>query len=351
MKPPALSSQGAAGFSLRDPSPGTAFSPCVDSRRLKPAAPYRWQRPRTRRFGLTLTEILVVIGIIVLVLGLAVPALSVWESRKVEQAINLTQALIQRVRIKAETDTERLGLFFYVEPRTQTQYMWSIDRAPDKDNPSQTADRYILRDAEPFMLPKPMRVTPASVLDLDLDEHLEWVPEQLADDLLRDAASSEFSTPWPPPNLLAPQEPVGTQYHRNHFVILFDKRGKIDPTGRAYIVDQDPTGGGYPGSAVPLSPCGVGVEGYAGSRTGLYVSDATDPIEGLRNAVVDDDCNPISFQSADAVMIYNDEAFRALPKVDSLDNDQHRRYLRQASQPLYIHRVTGKIIKGEPEGA
>lgn len=291
-----------------------------------------------------------VIGIIVLVLGLAVPALSVWESQKVEQAINLTQALIQRVRIKAETDGERLGLFFYVEPRTQTQYMWSIDRAPDKDNPSQTADRYILRDAEPFKLPKPMRVTPASVLDFGLDEHLRWVPEQLADDELRD----------PPDDGVFPQTPnnnlsdgrTGTQYHRNHFVILFDKRGKIDPAGRAYIVDRDPENGDYPGREVAVSRCRTGVDGYAGSRTGLYVSDITDPIQGLRNAVVDDDCNPISFQGADAVMIYNDDAFRALPKVDSLDyNDQHRRYLRQASQPLYIHRVTGKIIKGEPEGA
>lgn len=293
-----------------------------------------------------------VIGIIVLVLGLAVPALSVWESQKVEQAINLTQALIQRVRIKAETDGERLGLFFYVEPRTQTQYMWSIDRAPDKDNPSQTADRYILRDAEPFKLPKPMRVTPASVLDFGLDVHLEWSEWQLADDLLRDVPSSEFSTPWPPLNPAAPQEPSATQYHRNHFVILFDKRGKIDPAGRAYIVDRDPENGDYPGPEVILTDCELGRKAYAGSRTGLYVSDKSISVEGLWNAVVDDDCNPISFQGADAVMIYNDDAFRALPKVDSLDyNDQHRRYLRQASQPLYIHRVTGKIIKGEPEGA
>ena len=71
------------------------------------------------------------------------------------------------------------------------------------------------------------------------------------------------------------------------------------------------------------------------------------------NAVIDLDCiRPIHFQSADSVLIYNDESYRALPDPDSPDyNDNHRRFLRQSSDPLYIHAATGRIIKGRTEGA
>ena len=91
---------------------------------------------------------------------------------------------------------------------------------------------------------------------------------------------------------------------------------------------------------------------YAKSTGFPHVSGAH-PVVGLHNAVVDFDCDPpIHFQSADSVLIYNDESFRALPDPDSPDyNDNHRRFLRQASDPLYIHAATGRIIKGRTEGA
>ncbi|MCH8853648.1 MAG: hypothetical protein IID41_13495 [Planctomycetes bacterium] len=284
--------------------------------------------------ALTLTEILVVIGIIVLVLALAVPALSVWEGRKVQDAINLTSNLLKRAQSTAMSEHRVVGLFFYVEPETQTQFIWPIQPDMIRGEESETADRFVLRDTEPFKIPKPMRIVPASVLDFDLPDHLFWTPKQLANDELRNLLDEE-----------------ATQYHRNFFVILFDRTGIVNSRSTVFVVDSDAKVDDYPSSDVPTEPCVPG-ESYPGFRTRLIVSDDSHPVVGLRNAVVDFDCDEISFQSADSLLIYNDESFRALPSTDSPDyNDNHRRFLRRSSDALYIHAATGRIIKGRAEGA
>jgi len=298
--------------------------------------------------ALTLTEILVVIGIIVLVLGLAVPALSVWEGRKVQDAINLTSNLLKRAQSTAMSEHRVVGLFFYVEPESQTQFIWPIEPDLIPAEATDTADRFVLRDTEPFKIPKPMRLVPASVLDqYEPDYLLRWSARQLADDQLRDLPSTDDSTPAPPPG---PGALPGTQYHRNFFVILFDRTGIVDSRKRVFI--RDPDTPGYPSSGSPTEPCGAGGDSYPGFRTRLIVSDNSHPIVGWINAVVDSDCESIFFQSADSVLIYNDESYRALPDPDSSGyNDNHRRFLRQSSDPLYIHAATGRIIKGRTEGA
>ncbi len=299
--------------------------------------------------ALTLTEILVVIGIIVLVLALVVPALSVWESHKVQDAINLTGNLLKRAQSTAMSEHRVVGLFFYVEPESQTQFIWPIEPDMDSAAPTATADRFILRDTEPFQIPKPMRVTPASVLNqAEFDDLLRWSAGQLADDDLRDSPSPADSTPAPPP---ASSQLPGTQYHRNFFVILFDRTGIVNSRRRVFI--RDPDTDDYPTSATPTESCGGVGDSYPGFRTRLSVGDDFHPVVELRNAVVDFGCvRPIHFQSADSVLIYNDESFRALPSTNSPDyNENHRRFLRQSSDPLYIHAATGRIIKGRTEGA
>ena len=289
-------------------------------------------------------EILVVVGIIVLVLGLSVPAKSVWESQKVQDAINLTGSLLSRVQSTASIEHRAVGLLFYVEPQSGAQYVWPIEPRVlvDPNDPASarwTADRFVLRDVEPFKLPKPMRIVPASVLDESLPVHLQWTEEQLAGEELRDPPDAQLflHTPNDGPG------GDGTQYHRNFFVVLFDRSGTV-ADGRAFIVDLDIAA--YPGSNVPTEECAGGDSGdsYAGFRTGLIVSGDSGPIEGLRNVVVDTKCAPIRFQSTESLLIYNDEEFRNR-------QDDHRRFLRQSAQPLYIHRATGQIIKGRAEGA
>ncbi len=297
--------------------------------------------------ALTLTEILVVIGIIVLVLGLAVPALSVWESRKVQDTINLTSNLLKRAQSTAMSEHRVVGLLFYVEPESQTQFVWPIEPDMIPGEATDTADRFVLRDTEPFQIPKPMRIVPASVLDRTLPVHLFWTAEQLASEELRDPADTFPETPTNDP---ATGE-AGTQYHRNFFVILFDRSGIVNSRRRVFI--RDPDTPDYPFSGTPTASCGGAAgQSYPGFRTRLIVSDNSHPIVGWVNAVVDSNCEPILLQSADSVLIYNDESFRALPDPDSPDyNDNHRRFLRQSSDPLYIHAATGRIIKGRTEGA
>lgn len=300
--------------------------------------------PATRRKALTLMEIMVVIGIIVLVMALAVPALSVWESRKVQEAINLTSNLLKRAQAKAVSEHSPLGLFFYIEPETGSQYIWPIEPAVQNDpadpaSPRLTADRFILREVEPFKLPKPMRVVPASVLDDSLPVHLLWTPEQLADDNLRDPPDDSVFPQTPNNNVITGED--GTQYHRNFFVILFDRRGRLTTSRRAFIVDSSVDD--YPDSSVPIEACSSGGDSYPGFLTRLIVRDDPTLTQGLRYVVVDDDCAPIRFQGAEALLIYNQEEF---------DNQtDQRRFLRISSQPLYIHPATGGIIKGRPEGA
>jgi type II secretory pathway pseudopilin PulG len=237
--------------------------------------------------ALTLTEILVVIGIIVLVLGLAVPALSVWEGRKVQDAINLTGNLLKRAQSTAMTEHRVVGLFFYVEPEAQTQFVWPIEPDMDPGAATETADRFVLRDTEPFMIPKPMRIVPASVLDTTLPVHLYWTAEQLASEVLRDPADALADTPNDGPG----SNELGTQYHRNFFVILFDRTGIVNSRRRVFI--RDPDTDDYPFSATPTEVCGgAGGDSYPGFRTRLIVIEDD-------NGVVDFDCAAIHFQSAD----------------------------------------------------
>ena len=196
-----------------------------------------------------------------------------------------------------------------------------------------------------------MRIVPASVLDFNLSDHLLWPPKQLASEELRDPPDNNV-LPHTPNNNTATGE-QGTQYHRNFFVILFDRTGIVNSRSAVFIVDSDAGIVDYPSSSDLLpDACGFGVP-YPGFRTRLIVSDDSHPVVGLRNAVVDFDCErPLHFQSADSVLIYNDESFRALPSTDSPDyNDNHRRVVRRSSAPLSRPAATGRIIKGRAEGA
>src|SRR5690242_9771399 len=80
----------------------------------------------TFRRAFTLTEILVVIGIIVLMLAIAVPALNfIRGSRSVDSAQNQISALLGRARSKAIGLQELTGVFFFKDINTG-RYMASI---------------------------------------------------------------------------------------------------------------------------------------------------------------------------------------------------------------------------------
>src|SRR2546423_1928043 len=77
----------------------------------------RCASPRSRN-AFTLTEILIVLGIIVLMLGIAVPAFNIIRgNRSVDSAVNQVSALLGRARSEAIGLQEKRGVFFFVDPR------------------------------------------------------------------------------------------------------------------------------------------------------------------------------------------------------------------------------------------
>ena len=71
------------------------------------------------RRAFTLTELLVVIGIIVLVLAFAVPMFNIMSGeRSIEGGQNVLSAMLQRARSRAIAVQERRGVLFFEEPAT-----------------------------------------------------------------------------------------------------------------------------------------------------------------------------------------------------------------------------------------
>src|SRR5205085_6804369 len=81
--------------------------------------------------GFTLTEILIVIGIIVLMLAMAVPALNfIRGSRSIDGAENQISALLGRARSRAIGVQELTGVFFFRDPNTDRDMAAIVHETP-----------------------------------------------------------------------------------------------------------------------------------------------------------------------------------------------------------------------------
>jgi type II secretory pathway pseudopilin PulG len=298
---------------------------------------------RARRTAVTLTEMLVVLGVVVVALGLAIPAFSVWESRKIQDAINQTSGLLKSAQVKALTEHRTLGLFFYVDPDDGSQVIWPIDEALAIDSPDGTANRFQLRDTAPFKLPAPMRVVPASVLEFAPPSPFYWSPEQLIKDNVYE--QNPPGAPFPTYDLADPAVD-GTQFHRNFFVMLFGETGSVITDRRVRIIDFD---------KAATQPAAVS----PGFRTSLLTSGTNNVAYGpglIVDRNVDAGAQPLEFVPTDRLLIYRDDVFRVQGDPQDLVNynDNHKKYLEINADPLFVHKVTGEIIKGDrvrPEDA
>src|SRR5688572_3817665 len=82
------------------------------------AHPHNPTHPR-RRSGFTLTELLIVIGIIILMIALAVPLLRVLSGNRSQTAVaNQMAGLLGEARLKALGLQRPVGVFFYLDPAT-----------------------------------------------------------------------------------------------------------------------------------------------------------------------------------------------------------------------------------------
>jgi prepilin-type N-terminal cleavage/methylation domain-containing protein len=97
-----------------------------------------WQLSR----GFTLTEILIVVGLIVLMLAMAVPAIRLLRGdRSIDAAENQISALLGRARSEAIANNRPTGLMFFVEARSQDRI--SVAEVYVTDSQSTTRDVYV----------------------------------------------------------------------------------------------------------------------------------------------------------------------------------------------------------------
>lgn len=114
-------------------------------RRIPPSSSRTDRQPRPRSAGgYSLTEILVVIGLIVLLIAVAVPVLSVLSgNRSTEAAENQVAAVLNHARAQAIALQRNVGVAFFVDPASQRYTMAfvtqidppfpPIERLPDFD--------------------------------------------------------------------------------------------------------------------------------------------------------------------------------------------------------------------------
>jgi hypothetical protein len=202
-----------------------------------------------------------------------------------------------------------------------------------------------LRDTAPFKLPAPMRIIPASLVDESVTAGPSyWTADQLVKDNLYE--KNPPGAPVPPYEL-ADTVVDGTQLHRNFFVMLFGETGSVITDRRVFIIDFDKQ------AALPaaVSP---------GFRTSLLISGAGNATYGPGLILGPDDSaggsQPLHFVPTDKLLIYRDDVFRVQGDPQDLVNynDNHKVYLRINADPLFVHKVTGEIIKGDrvpPEDA
>ncbi len=119
-----------------------------------PASPCRFS---LRRAAFSLVELLVVIGLIVVIMGLALPAFNfITGSRSVDGATNVVSAFIGRARGEALTSQRTTGVFFYIDPATERRAMAIVQATDPRTQDTVRGDFDVwldLLDSEPIFLP------------------------------------------------------------------------------------------------------------------------------------------------------------------------------------------------------
>jgi prepilin-type N-terminal cleavage/methylation domain-containing protein len=309
----------------------------------------------TRHSAFTLVEMIVVIAVILVLVGIVLPAATtMWSQRRISEAQNTVQGLLRSTRAKAfQGERGDVGLFFYVDERGVQQIV-TITRSPfDPDDPPENTggdlppesrwqsdcgwrDVYTVAAEGRQAMPPGMRVVPRYAIDdppSGGDSFAFFSAEELAND--------DFTT------VVEDQ----AQRHRNFFSVLFAADGRL-LTGRDVLIrdrDEDPDGDPRHGF---------------GDVTGLTISDDAQRYfaqNGAPATIGGEACVPadsalsdlvvepggttaLNFRSVDGILVHDDSLFK-----DAGTPEERRRLLVESAQPFYIHHLTGAVVKG-PSG-
>ncbi len=282
--------------------------------------------------GFTLIEMVVVVAVVLVILGLVLPAAStLWGQRKMAQAENAIQGLLMTSRVKAlQADGVETGFLAFVDGEGN-QHLVTIEQHRDNMHDPAWQNVFVITDDPDQILPTPMRAVPRYVADDPSVDRKKW--EEFSG---LELANNDF------------YDPAGdqTQRHRNFFTLVFSTDGQLLQARDVLIQDADAEGDRFgdrtglrvgPGGSDPPTT----VEFYPRDGGKPKDIDPTGNAAPIPFLVTDDDKDvAINFPSIDGLLVYDDSLF------NDLTVPEKRSFVLQRGHPLYVSRWTGAVIRG-----
>ena len=293
----------------------------------------------------TLVEMVIVVAVILLIVGIVLPAAStMWRERRIAAAQDTISGLLMTTRARAmQNDFGDSGLFFYVD-EAGVQRIAAIEqdakKAANPDTLKAWANVFNITSDRNYTLPVPMRVVPRYVVEDPNDP--KWVgtdPKTVkaATFLDFELANNDFTT--------LPANGDQAQRHRNFFSMIYSSSGQLRVRRDVLIRDADSDG-----------PDGDAKQ--YGDVSGLEVRDDVKSYYGADNSKVPVPLNPgdtltdvdvvadsqgisINFPSVDGLLVYDESLFAAAGAPAD-----KRKFLIESAQPFYVHRLTGAVVRG-----
>lgn len=300
--------------------------------------------PSRFRTGFSLVELLVVIGLVVLIMALALPAFNfITGSRSVDGATNVVSAFIGRARAEALERGRVTGVMFYIDPATERRGMTLVgetnakydSNGNDLDNPNIDVYLDLLPDREPILLPGGI-----DLQVVDNGSKVAGTPPQLAAPYWDRYLG--FNT-----QLIRADATGGPLNARVSYggVILFDGAGRLVSLKYAFRCST-----GQAISSTPLTQMGLlltGADPNAPTATPDVMprpSDSADADTFLRSQL--------------GLVMFEQQLFQTLggslpdheiakPAVTLPAESQEEFWLDENATPLLINRYNGTLVRGQ----
>lgn len=294
--------------------------------------------------GFSLVELLVVIGLVVLIMALALPAFNfITGSRSVDGATNVVSAFVGRARAEALERGKVTGVLFYIDPATERRGMTLVTETNAKydtaggevDNPYVDVYLDLLPDREPILLPT----------GIDL---------QVIDNGSRVAGGNALGAPYWDRYLgfnaavarpSAPQTLVGNARLAYGGVILFDGAGRLVSLRYAFRCSV-----GTAESTAVLTQLGF-------LLTGADPSSPTSTPDTMPKSTATDRTDADRFlRSQLGLVLFEQQPFQSrgsslvdleIAGAQAGDESAEEFWLDENATPLLINRYNGMLVRGQ----